>query len=213
MDFTYVLQLSHAPTRTPACWGALNDGSFSGSSSPQAGQRMRSICGTNAHTASCKSAVPRCRNASGECQRSPPFRVPARCPGGLLARRLRVAFGRALGSEPRVARLRKQQVESEPVICVAASPQPSSVILGDRTGDRQPHPQAITLGREEGLEELLEVMRTDPRVCAITLPARSASRITHRIASVASWMAGGVRSSQRRLAVAFATMAVSGWFT
>jgi len=38
------------------------------------------------------------------------------------------------------------------------------VSLADGTGNRQPHPQAITLGREEGLEQHLAVMRTDPGV-------------------------------------------------
>jgi len=54
MDFTYVLELSQASTRTPACWGAANDGSFSGSSSPQAGRRMRPICQLKAQSAQCR---------------------------------------------------------------------------------------------------------------------------------------------------------------
>src|SRR5204863_7485462 len=66
------------------------------------------------------------------------------------------------GSDPRVARLRNQQVEGQPVIRVAAGPQPSSVSLSDGTADRQPHPQSIPLGREEGIEELLEVFRRRP---------------------------------------------------
>src|SRR5260370_12429035 len=98
-------------------------------------------------------------------QRSPalpsPCAVSWRSPGAAPTRRV---WASARGSDPRVARPRKQEVESEPVIRVAASPQPSSVSLGDGTGNRQPHPQAITLGREEGLEELLEGMRTHPRV-------------------------------------------------
>src|SRR5207249_882289 len=72
----------------------------------------------------------------------------------------------AAGLDPRVALLWKQQMEGQPVIRVAAGPQPSSVSLSDGTADRQPHPQAIALGREEGIEELLEVMRrsSDTRV-------------------------------------------------
>ena len=53
-------------------------------------------------------------------------------------------------------------MEGQPVIRVAAGPQPSSVSLSDGTADRQPHPQAIPLGREEGIEELLEVIRRSP---------------------------------------------------
>ena len=67
---------------------------------------------------------------------------------------------------PAAARLRKQQMEGQPVIRVAAGPEPSSVSLSDGTADRQPHPQAVPLGREEGIEQLLEVMRrgSDTRV-------------------------------------------------
>src|SRR5258706_12483405 len=68
----------------------------------------------------------------------------------------------AAGSDLRVVRRRKQQMEGQPVIRVAAGPQPSSVSLSDGTADRQPHPQTIPLGREEGVEELLEVMRCRP---------------------------------------------------
>ncbi len=51
------------------------------------------------------------------------------------------------------------------MIRVAAGPQPSSVSLSDGTADRQPHPQAIPLGREEGIEKPLEVRRRpDTRV-------------------------------------------------
>src|SRR5437870_13130733 len=58
-----------------------------------------------------------------------------------------------------VARLRNQQMEGQPMIRVAAGPQPSSVSLSDGTADRQAHPQTIPLGREERIEELLEVIR------------------------------------------------------
>src|SRR5438105_3383376 len=49
-------------------------------------------------------------------------------------------------------------MEGQPVISVAAGPQPSSVSLSDGTANRQPHPQAIPLGREERIEELLDVI-------------------------------------------------------
>src|SRR5438067_8362497 len=51
IDLTYVLQLSHASTRTPVCGGAVKDGSLSGSSSPHDGQRMRPTCQVKAHSA------------------------------------------------------------------------------------------------------------------------------------------------------------------
>src|SRR5438552_10653100 len=76
----------------------------------------------------------------------------------------------AAGLDPRVALLWKQQMEGQPVIRVAAGPQPSSVSLSDGTADRQPHPQAIALGREERSEEhTSELQSPDHLVCRLLL--------------------------------------------
>jgi hypothetical protein len=170
------------------------------------------------------------------------------------------------------------------------------VCLRDRASDRQPHPESVALGREERIEESLEIMRRRPetsvlhrdedvgaglalstalardpeparacrhvrhrvdgvhdqvqddllqldpisqycsvgsvgrglldqdvtlgdlglvsaRACETAALARLASRITCRIASAASSIAGGMHSSRCTLAAAFAMIAVRGWFT
>ena len=49
---------------------------------------------------------------------------------------------------------------------VGRGPQPPAVGLDDRATDRQPHPQALRLGRVEGVEERLETLgdEPDPRI-------------------------------------------------
>src|SRR5215831_10261379 len=42
-------------------------------------------------------------------------------------------------------------------------PEPSSVSFYDRAANRQPHAQALTLGRIEGVEKTIEILRIQPR--------------------------------------------------
>src|SRR5262249_57476015 len=42
-------------------------------------------------------------------------------------------------------------------------PQPAAVALNDQTADREPHPEPVGLRRVEGVEQPVEVLRSEPR--------------------------------------------------
>src|SRR5438552_3691535 len=63
----------------------------------------------------------------------------------------------------RLAANRQRELKQRAGWHVGRRPQPPAMGLDDRAADRQPHAEALGLGRIEGIEELLQAGRIKPR--------------------------------------------------
>jgi hypothetical protein len=65
---------------------------------------------------------------------------------------------------------RQRELKNGTVWTVRSSPQSSVMSFNDRAADRQPHPQAVRLGRVEGLEQVLGSRWRQARTRQATIP-------------------------------------------